>query len=317
MDALTALAAQLQAHGGTIHQGRRVVSVSKIGRPRVELEDGSVLHAEKVILATGTPILDRGLYFAKLEPLRSYALAFDLVNPPDAMYLSAGDSTRSVRDAPGGKLLVGGSGHPVGRAESELDHVDELRAWTAQHFPDAIETHLWSAQDYKSHDGIPYVGKLPRGMGNIYLATGFGKWGMTNGVAAARSISADILGSPTSWSKVLGRRVTRPSGVLKGASINLGVAVAGTRALVGAELHQAPEAPAEGEGAVGRRPIVPTGVATVDGRTCSVAAIFTHLGGVLSWNDLEQSWDCPLHGSRFSADGKVLEGPATRPLAQK
>ncbi len=121
----------------------------------------------------------------------------------------------------------------MGRGGSELAHVDELRDWTVRHFPDAVETHAWSAQDYESHDGIPYVGKLPRGMGNIYLATGFGKWGMTNGVAAARSISSQILGKTPSWAKVMGRRVTRPAGVAHGASINLGVAVAGTKGLVG------------------------------------------------------------------------------------
>ncbi|WP_332643633.1 FAD-dependent oxidoreductase [Aeromicrobium sp.] len=320
MDVLSALAEQLRSHGGTIHQNCRVVGVSKLGTPRVELLGGETLQASKVVLATGTPILDRGLYFAKLEPQRSYALAFSHPSPPQAMYLSAGGSTRSVRDAPGLEgdfLLVGGSGHTVGRTGSELEHVDELREWTSEHFPDAVETHVWSAQDYESHDGIPYVGKLPRGRGNIYLATGFAKWGMTNGVAAARSISGQILGSQPSWAKVLGRRVTRPSGVLHGASINVGVAVAGTRGLVAAETRTATELPAEGEGTVGRRSLVPTGVSTVGGRTCSVTAVCTHLGGVLSWNDVEQSWDCPLHGSRFSPDGEVLEGPATRPLQRR
>ncbi len=320
MDVLAALAEQLKSHGGTIHQNCRVVGVSKLGSPRVELEDGETLQTSNVVLATGTPILDRGLYFAKLEPQRSYALAFSHPNPPHAMYLSAGGSTRSVRDTPGLEgdfLLVGGSGHTVGRTDSELEHVDELREWTSEHFPEAVETHVWSAQDYESHDGIPYVGKLPRGRGNIYLATGFAKWGMTNGVAAARSISGQILGSQPSWAKVLGRRVTRPSGVLHGASINLGVAAAGTRGLVAAEARPAPESPAEGDGAVGRKSLVPTGVSTVDGRTCAVAAVCTHLGGVLSWNDVERSWDCPLHGSRFSPEGKVLEGPATQPLQQR
>ena len=320
MDVLAALAAQLREHGGTIHQNRRVVGVSKLGSPRVELEGGETLHASKVVLATGTPILDRGLYFAKLEPQRSYALAYTHPDPPQAMYLSAGGSTRSVRDAPGLEgdfLLVGGSGHTVGRAGSELAHVDELREWTAQHFPKAVETHVWSAQDYESHDAIPYVGKLPRGGGNIYVATGFAKWGMTNGIAAARSISGQILGSLPSWAKVLNRRITRPSGAMQVASINLGVAAAGTRGLVAAEARPAPDSPTEGEGGVGRKALVPTGVATVDGRTCAVAAVCTHLGGVLSWNDVERSWDCPLHGSRFSPDGEVLEGPATRPLARK
>ena len=192
MDFLRALAAQLREHGGTLHQGRRVTGVSRTGAPEVELEDGTTLRAEHVVLATGVPILDRGLYFSKVEPERSYALAFDSAAAPEGMYLSAGSDSRSIRDAPvdgGTRLLVGGAGHSVGRTRSELQHVDRLREWTATYFPGAVETHQWSAQDYSPHDGVPFVGLLPRGLGRIYVATGFDKWGMTNGVAAARAIS--------------------------------------------------------------------------------------------------------------------------------
>lgn len=318
MDVLAALAAQVRSHGGTLHQGLRVVGVSKLGRPRAELSDGTTVAADNVVLATGTPILDRGLYFAKLEPLRSYALAFEATGIPEGMYLSAGPSVRSIRDAPradgSARLLVGGAGHPVGRTRSEAALVEELRRWTAEHFPGAVETHVWSAQDYQSHDGIPYVGKLPRGGGRIYLASGFDKWGMTNAVAAARSISAQILGDAPSWARVLNRRVTRPAGIGKLLSINAGVGVAGVRSLVAAESHPVAETPAEGDGDVGRSGLRPTGAATVDGRTCEVMALCTHLGGVLKWNDAELSWDCPLHGSRFAPDGSVLEGPATKSL---
>ena len=93
------------------------------GQARARLDDGSDVRAEHVVLATGSPILDRGLYFAKLEPQRSYALAFEGVDAPEGMYLSAGSDSRSVRDAPGDnggtRLLVGGAGHSVGRTWSE------------------------------------------------------------------------------------------------------------------------------------------------------------------------------------------------------
>ena len=321
MDLLDALVIELHARGGTLHEGRRVVAVSKHGRPRATLDDGSTVEAEHVVLATGTPMLDRGLYFAKVEPLRSYALAFAASDIPDGMFLSAGSPVISVRDAPGPaagrRLIVGGNGHPVGRADSEVEHLDSLREWTARYFPDAVETHAWSAQDYRSHDGIPYVGHLPRGGGHIHLATGFDKWGMTNGVAAARNITAQILGDKPSWARPLGRRVTRPAGALNVVQTNAGVGVAAARSLLGVNLTGPPSAPAEGEGVVGRSGVLPVGVSTVEGRTCSVAAICTHLGGILSWNDAEKSWDCPLHGSRFTPDGTVLEGPATKPLSRR
>jgi glycine/D-amino acid oxidase-like deaminating enzyme/nitrite reductase/ring-hydroxylating ferredoxin subunit len=320
LDALAALVSQIRVHGGSVHQRHRVVKVSYSGERTVTLEDGTTLRAGHVVLATGTPILDRGLYFAKLEPLRSYVLAFDAPAgwAPDGMYLSAGSPGRSIRNVPrdGGtpKLLVGGNGHGVGRTSSEREQVDALRGWTAQHFPGTVETHAWSAQDYRSHDSFPYVGALPRGGGRIFVATGFDKWGLASGVMAARSISAQILDQPPSWQRVMGHRVTRPSGVAHAALMNAKVGLAATRSAVAGEVRSAPEKPADGDGRVGRRGVVPTGVSTVGGTTCAVRAICTHLGGVLAWNDNERTWDCPLHGSRFGADGSVIEGPAVHDL---
>lgn len=320
MDVLTALAAQVREHGCRIVEDARITGVSLLGDPLLHLEDGREVNARHVVLATGTPILDRGLYFAKLGANRSYALAFEHPDPPSAMFLSAAGSTRSVRDLPrpdGTRLLLtGGAGHPVGRVASEAAHQEELRTWTTQYFPDAVETHAWGAQDYTSHDGIPYVGKLPRGAGRIYVATGYDKWGMTNGVAAALNISAQLLGGHLPWARALGRRITRPGGAARIVDINARTGIAAGRALVGGVMRQSPEsAPPEGQGRVGRAGVLPKATATVDGKTCSVAAICTHLGGTLKWNDADQSWDCPLHGSRFDPAGEVLEGPATKRLA--
>jgi glycine/D-amino acid oxidase-like deaminating enzyme len=293
LDFLTALVQQLREHGGTLHQGHRVTGVSLSGPPELTLADGTTLHAEHVVLATGAVILDRGLYFAKVEPERSYALAYDWAGTPEGMYLSAGSDSRSVRDVPsaaGSKLLIGGAGHSVGRTRSELEHVNRLRAWTAEHFPGAVETHQWSAQDYSPVDGVPFVGHLPRGGGRIYVATGFDKWGMTNGVAAGRAISGRILGSEPAWAKPLDRRNPRLSGLTHLATINgkVGLALAGSVV----------------ENVRRERP-------------CDVVGVCTHLGGLLHWNDAEDTWDCPLHGSRFTQEGAVLEGPATKPLKRR
>lgn len=318
VDLLAGLTAQIRVHGGSVHQGHRVTAVSWRGRRTVTLQDGTTLRAEHVVLATGSPILDRGLYFSKLEASRSYALAFDVPSGaiPEGMFLSAGAPSRSIRDAPGAdgtsRLLIGGNGHVVGRTSSERAQVDDLRAWTAEHFRGAVETHQWSAQDYRSHDSFPYIGALPRGGGRILVASGFDKWGMASGVMAARSISGQILGASPSWQQPMSHRITRPRGAAHAALINAKVGVAAVRSAVAATVGGAPEE--SGDGVVGRRGLTPVGMSAGPEGGCEVRALCTHLGGVLAWNDNDRTWDCPLHGSRFTAAGAVIEGPAVKPL---
>jgi nitrite reductase/ring-hydroxylating ferredoxin subunit len=203
----------------------------------------------------------------------------------------------------------------VGRTRSELAHVEALRQWTAEHFPGAVETHQWSAQDYSPHDGVPFVGLLPRGLGRIYVATGFDKWGMTNAAAAGHVLAGDLLGSPPAYASGLRSTGVSPRDVADAARHNTSV---GTRWFGDRLRRLVPGGPttppAEGTGRVEGGPIGPTAVSTVDGRTCRVSAVCPHLAGILTWNDVERSWDCPLHGSRFTADGRLVEGPATSGL---
>ncbi|MET1133169.1 MAG: FAD-dependent oxidoreductase, partial [Aeromicrobium sp.] len=210
-------------------------------------------------------------------------------------------------------LLVGGFGHGVGRTASEREHVEAIRTWTAAHFPQAREVAAWSAQDYTTADGLPRFGRMPRGGDRIRFATGFAKWGFTNGTAAAIAIAHDILGDPVPW---IGDVVDHSSPLVsvKGrASINAKVAkevVAGAaRALA-----TSPRSLEPGEGDVHRDGARIVAESRSEAGTCRVSGLCTHLGGVLRWNDAERSWDCPLHGSRFSPEGEVLNGPATKPL---
>lgn len=321
MAVVSTLAQDIRSRGGIIAEGVRVHDVSTGARSTVSSQQGDVF-ADHVILATGTPILDRGLYFAKLEPSRSYAMAFRVPGAPGSipqdMYVSIDSPTRSLRTAPirGEELLlVGGNGHIVGRNADTKKNVDDLEAWTEEHFPGAERTHSWSAQDYKSANMVPFVGWLPRGRGKIFLATGYNKWGMTNSVAAALTLSADILGGHLPWSQTLHHRITGPADVATAATINANVGIQLTKGWLGAERSSLPAAvPAEGAGVVGSEQRRPVAISTVDGVTCALSAVCTHLGGIVTWNTAERSWDCPLHGSRFASDGTLLEGPAVRDL---
>lgn len=319
--ALDALLAEFAAHGGVLIEETRVVDADA-SSPVVVTTSRGRMSADRLVLATGTPILDRGGYFAKLIPQRSYVTTYRVPSAsglPQGMYLGVDDPTRSLRTVPVDDdelLMVGGNGHVTGRLDAPSGAIADLERWTVQHFPGAQRTHAWSAQDYQSINRVPFVGPLPRGRDRIFVATGYNKWGMTNAVAAGLNLAQQMLGGSMPWADTLGTRVTKPTGLLSTAAANAGVAAEMTKDWVSAELRAVPDAPpAEGQGVVGRGARgLPEGVSTVAGLTCRVAGVCTHLGGVLSWNDAERSWDCPLHGSRFAADGALLEGPAVDDL---
>jgi glycine/D-amino acid oxidase-like deaminating enzyme/nitrite reductase/ring-hydroxylating ferredoxin subunit len=321
MDVLHALADQLRSHGGTVHEGHRVRSVKHSDAEIVvQLAGGSTVTADRLVIATGAPTLSGWLWAAKITASRSYLIALEGAQTVPGMFLSAGQPVRSVRttaprSAPE-QLLVGGSGHHVGRTRSEAAQLDDLRRWAAEHFPGSVETHAWSAQDYGTPDELPMFGPVPGTSGRIHLASGYDKWGMTNAVAAARAISSDLLGKPASWSEELEERSMNVRTIAGLARQGLFAGAAQAKALFEAEARSLPEDVPEGTGAVGRSGLRPAGVSHVGGAACSVSAVCTHLGGVLRWNDQERSWDCPLHGSRFDPEGEVIEGPATRPLAK-
>ena len=236
------------------------------------------------------------------------------------------DRLRSVRsvtadDGPAGaaRLIVGGNGHPVGRSHSDTAEIDELVAWTQKHFPGAQEVVRWSAQDYESHNLVPFVGVMPRTLGRVRFATGYAKWGLTNGPAAAIRLTSEIMRVPfrerASWMIALGTRLTVPADLARGARENALVGAEAAKGWLRAESASVPvPRPAEGEGVVAQRAGHPVAVSSVDGQTRAVSAVCTHLGGIVAWNDADRTWDCPLHASRFAPDGTRIEGPAVEDL---
>ncbi|MDK1360595.1 FAD-dependent oxidoreductase [Arthrobacter sp. zg-Y1219] len=320
LQALASLAAEFRAQGGTLVQGVRVTGAGTASgnRVRVITSSGSV-SAQHLVLATGIPVLDRGGYFARLLPLRSYAMAHPVTGDvPQGMYLSIDSPSRSLRTArvEGTDYLIsGGNGHAVGRHPHPQALVDDLAGWTRNHFAVSSPAYSWSAQDYEPAAGLPYVGQVPFGDGSIFAATGFNKWGMTNAVAAALVLAEAMAPAAEdsrtgNWysPKLSSRDVL--SAARDNAEVGLEMVAGWASSMAGTD--QA--APPEGQGKVVRRKAKPVGVCTVNGEVSRVSAVCPHLAGVLSWNDAEASWDCPLHGSRFAADGKLLEGPAVRGL---
>lgn len=348
LELVASLTADVRALGGIVVENAHVTGVDA-GDPATTHTSLGDVRSERVHLTTGAPILDRGLYFAKVRPQRSFGMAFADVDPaalPDAMYVSVESPSRSVRRYRD-QLLVGGNAHGVGRASSERDLAQDLETWTTQHWPTARRRRVWSGQDYATPHGVPFVGFLPRGRGRIFVATGYDSWGMTNAVSAAHMLVSDVVGDNSPWMTALHHRVTLPPAI--GAALGENAAVAWWFARGWARALTNPLMPdgivdalfgdesgsgsgsgsgqgaglglgqglGEGEGVVGSEGLAPVARSTVAGKTCSLSAVCPHLGGVVTWNDQELSWDCPLHGSRFTPSGDVIEGPAKRGLAAR
>ena len=314
MAALAALAARLREVGGSIV--RAAVRRARVAGREVVLEtDAGEWRAEVVVLATGSPVPARGTA-ALLEAHRSYAAAYRTAAPlPEPMALSVDSPSRSLRTARiGGEevLIAGGPGHAVGRHADPRRLVADLDGWVRAHWPDAERTHVWSAQDYRTPDRLPWIGARAGSRGHVLLATGFDKWGMTGGAMSAIALAGRIGGMEPDWARTLRRRGVTPAAA--------GKVVGAVGAVAAAQISRLGEAvspvtaPPEGEGRLGRDGVRIVAMSTVQGETRTVSAVCPHVGALVQWNAQERSWDCSAHGSRFAPDGSRLEGPTDCPL---
>lgn len=315
-----ALAEAFVAAGGRIYEQSRVVDVDT-GDGRCTVEGGGAVEAGHIVLATHIPILDRGGFFAKVHPSRSYLTAFETERAPLAgMYLGKGRDGWTLRSAGGGRYLItGGQAHKTGQEPDTPARYAAIERWTREHFAVGRASYRWSAHDYVPVDRLPYVGTLPFGNGRVWLATGYQKWGLTNGTAAALMIRDGIDGRPNPWAETFDANRTDVAASAKAfVKENLDVAAhfVGDRVrhLSGAD----PATLAPGEGAVVEAGGERVGAYRDEGgQLHGVSLVCTHLGCHVTWNPAERSWDCPCHGSRFGVDGEVLHGPAVRPLERK
>lgn len=320
---LLALAEDLQARGGRIHEYTRVTALTE-GEPcRLTTDAGVTVTARDVVVATHYPVFDRALLFTRLSPRRELVVAGTLGadRDPGGMYITPEENTRSVRTAPyddGHRLLVVTGEHfTPGTADTEA-RFEQLSDWASTHFPGVYLTHRWATQDNDPTDTVPMVGPLHAGARHAYVATGFGGWGMSGGIMAGRLLSAQIRGERCAWSELYDPR--RLATAVREAPAFLMTQAKVARHFVGDRLRPAKslEDVAPGEGAVVRAGGDRVAVyRDEDGEVHALSARCTHLGCLVDFNAAERSWDCPCHGSRFGIDGEILQGPALRPLKRR
>lgn len=305
--------------GGLLYENTRAIRLNE-SHPRLEVvtEQGSV-EAQHAVIATLLPFLDRGGFFAKTTPWRAYGVAARFASPPPQhMYISSTTPIRSLRPwpegGPNGAIIVG-ENHPTGSDDADPGRWGELERWANEHFDVDSFEYRWSAQDYDTADRIPYVGRSPM-TGSILVATGFAKWGLTNGTAAAAILVDLILERENDYAEAFS---ASRIGDLK-AVTNLVKASAGTAVGLVRDRISRLSLPDVASLTRGEAAIVSMDGSAVaayrdpDGDLHAVSPTCSHLGCGVRWNHAENTWDCPCHGSRFDIDGSVLTGPATESL---
>ena len=321
---LLALAEDFTARGGRIFERTRAVELDE-GEPcRVTTEHGATVTARDVAVATHYPVFDRALLFARLEPRRELVVAAVIPadRDPGGVFITPERNTRSVRTTPfrdGQRLLIVTGEHFTPGAGEVTERWQRLLGWTHERFPGVEVAYRWATQDNTTTDQIPFVGPFHPLATHVYVATGFGGWGMSTGVMAGHLLATSISGDELAWASLYDPRRLHP--VQEGVSMAKLQAKVAAR-FVGDRLRSS-RADSVDELAPGTAEVL-----RVHGEQCAVyrddtgalhavSARCTHLGCIVHFNDAERAWECPCHGSRFAVDGSVIQGPANTPLERK
>ena len=317
---LLALAKNYINSGGNIFEQSRVVDIEEAqGAYVIITSQGKKVTAEKLIIASHYPCYNKpGLYFTRIYQERSYVVAIKVSeNYPGGMYIAAeesGHSFRSQMSDQGELILVGGEKHKTGQGGDTCKHYKALMDFSNETFKVENIPYRWSTQDCMTLDGLPYVGHFTSKTPNMYIATGFAKWGMTNSIASSMILRDLIIRGNSPWQDVYNpSRLTISASTKNFVVENLNVA----EQLIEGKLSAVPDhveiKPGEGKliEANGQRA---GAYRDEQGKLHVVDTTCTHMGCEVNWNSAETSWDCPCHGSRFSNEGDIIEGPAVRPL---
>ena len=291
---------------------------------RIDTEGGPAIRASAAVFATNSPVNDKVAIHTKQTPDRTYVVAGRVPrgSAPDILLWDTYDAYHYARiqelDETSDLLIAGGEDHRSGEATDMDERLGRLADWTRKRFPTFTTVDFsWSGQVLEPIDFMPFSGLNP-GSRRIYVHTGDSGQGITNGVAGSLTIAPLVLGEKNRFAELLdpGRTTLSTSSASEFASGQAGV-VKNLSEYVGPGEIDTVDELKPGEGAVMREGASRIAVyRDRDGALVRRSAVCTHIGCIVHWNGFEQCWDCPCHGSQFSPDGAVLNGPAVRPLAE-
>jgi glycine/D-amino acid oxidase-like deaminating enzyme/nitrite reductase/ring-hydroxylating ferredoxin subunit len=309
------------ARGAAIYTGSRAESLERGTPVRVRTAGGQVV-ANVVVVATNSPFIDRVTIHTKQAPYHTYVIgaAIPKGSVARALYWDTADPYHYIRVQPGGGdghdlLVIGGEDHKSGQAADQWERFDRLANWARERFPMIDEiAYRWSGQVMETVDGLAFIGHNPLDAANVYIATGDSGMGMTHGTIAGMLLADLIQGKPNSWAELYNpaRKPVRSAWTF--ARENLNVATRYLDWLTSGDVDDAADI-LPGKGGVVRRGLTKLAVYCDEHGVChEFSTMCPHLGCVVAWNDIDKTWDCPCHGSRFHADGTVRNGPAAAGL---
>ena len=293
-----------------IYENTRAIEI----KDKIVVTNRGKITANSIVVATHYPIINvPGYYFLRMHQERAYVVALENAENVDGMYKDVdenGYSLRKYKDL----LLLGGIKQRTGE-NKEGGSYDKLISIAKRLYPEAKVKYKWSAQDCMTIDGIPYIGRYSDETPNIYVATGFNKWGMTSAMVSAMIISDMILEKENDFSEIFSPKRFDLSSSINNLTKDIGKTA---KNFIAQKIY-IPSADIEhiknGEAGIVEYNGEKVGVyKNKDGEEFIVSTKCSHLGCQLQWNADELTWDCPCHGSRFDYEGRLIGSPAIKDL---
>ena len=306
-----------------IYNFTTVTDVIKEGEKYHIYTDRGNVRAKYVVLATHYPIINMpGFYFTKMYQSTSYLIAIETNKKlPQGMYINIKEPIYSFRTAEyNGKeiLLIGGSGHKTGEPIENDSHYEVLERKAKELYPDCKVLFKWNTRDCISLDKIPYIGEFSNIMKNIYVGTGFNKWGITSSNIAANIVTDKIIGKENEFETIFNATRIEPI-KNRWEAKNIVKETVNSIALNKFKIEPENLDKIENDnGAIVEINGENIGIyKDMEGKIFAVKPNCSHLGCLLSWNNLDKTWDCPCHGSRFDYMGRNIYEPAIKDLDVK
>ena len=303
-----------------IYNFTTVTDVEKSGETFIVYTDRGVINSKYVVLATHYPIINApGFHFLKMYQSTSYIIAIETNSKlPQGMYINNKPPIYSFRTAQyNGKeiLLIGGSDHKTGEPIPDNSKYEDLEKKAKELYPDCKVLFRWNTRDCITLDKIPYIGEFSNLMKNMYIGTGFKKWGMAFSNIAGNIVTDMIMERKNKYADIF--NATRMNPIKNRWEVkNMVKESVESLALnkFKIETHSIDEIKNDNGGII---KIDGENIGIYkdkEGKIYAVKPVCTHLGCLLSWNNLDKTWDCPCHGSRFDYMGKNIYEPARKKL---